>query len=159
MSNKYQRALYATLGGKTIAYNASIARALGSVKAGVLMAQLLYWEGMGKDKIWTYKTAEELYEETALTRREQDSAIRKCSERGVLEVKLARIPATRHFRINKERLAELLSSFTQKGKLDSPLEADKYNQNGKSTTDNTQDITAYIRKRTQGIAKTKRIIF
>ncbi|MFA6554267.1 MAG: hypothetical protein WCS89_02045 [Candidatus Paceibacterota bacterium] len=111
MSNKHQRVIYGLLGDKIVAYHAIIARALGSVKAGILICQLLFWDGKGADKYWTYKTADDLYMETALTRNEQDTAIRICKNKGILEVKLKGIPAKRHFHINKEKLVALLLSF------------------------------------------------
>jgi hypothetical protein len=87
-----------------------LARFLGSVKAAILLCQLLYWHGKGEDDPeWFFKTIEELYEETGLTRYEQDSAIRKCKKRGFIEVRKKGIPSKRYFRVNLERLASELS--------------------------------------------------
>ncbi len=113
MSNNHQRAIYNVLTEKTIAYNAGLAKALGCAKAGILLSQLLYWSGKGKDKEWFYKTVEELYEETALTKYEQLTAIKKCKDKGVLDIKLKGIPAKRHFRVNLEKLIDLLSSCVE----------------------------------------------
>ena len=56
---------------KPIAYLPDLAKALGSVKAGLFLSQLLYWMDKGADEDgWLYKTREELYDETGLSRKE-----------------------------------------------------------------------------------------
>jgi hypothetical protein len=116
MSNNHQRAIYNILQEKTVAYNPGIAKALGSVKAGILLAQLLYWQGKGRNKEWTYKTIEEMYEETALSRKEQENAIAICKRKGVLMVIRKGIPPRRHFNVNIEKLIELIGQLPKSDK-------------------------------------------
>ncbi len=54
--------------GHPVAYYPSIARAIGCVKAGIFICQLLYWHGKGKKGEWTYKSRKELTKETGLSR-------------------------------------------------------------------------------------------
>lgn len=83
-----------------------------SVSIGLLLSQLLYWQGKGDDTSgWVYKTVKELKSETGLTRSQQETAIKTCKLIGILETKRAGIPAKRHFRLNVEKLEELLPSL------------------------------------------------
>ncbi|OGN09854.1 MAG: hypothetical protein A3J46_04705 [Candidatus Yanofskybacteria bacterium RIFCSPHIGHO2_02_FULL_41_11] len=104
----YQKAIYEILGRGVIAYHASLAKALGSAKAGIFVGQLLYWYGKGRKGEWIYKTIKEMQEETYLSRREQEGAIKIAKEKGVLEVRLLGIPAKRHFRIDINKLVMLI---------------------------------------------------
>jgi hypothetical protein len=116
MSQERTLAAFKTvLGHRPIAYHASLARALKSVTAGILLSQLLYWmERGGSDEDgWIWKTRDELEEETALTRTEQETARKVLVKAGVMEEKLRGVPARMHFRITEvhmERLIELLTS-------------------------------------------------
>lgn len=108
MRNKYQKEILSILGTKPILYNPDLARKLGSVKAGIFLSQLLYWHEKGRNPEWTYKTIDEIKEELALTRKEQDAAIKICKDKKVIEVKLKGMPAKRHFRINIDNIIKLL---------------------------------------------------
>ena len=111
MRNEYQKALFDVAGTRPIAFNPALAHALGSVKSGLFLSQLLFWCNKGKKKDWIYKTIEEINEETALSRREQDTAIKVCKKYGLIKTKLAGIPAKRHFHLNIEIITELLKNY------------------------------------------------
>lgn len=107
-----QQALYSFFEEKPIAYHPRLSQALGSVKAGLFVAQCLYWCGKGSDPEWFYKTVHEFEKETGLTRKEQETAIRICKEKGIMETKLKQIPAKRHFKLHLKELKQLcLSSY------------------------------------------------
>ena len=114
---------------------------LGSVEAGLLLGQLIYWHGLGKDKVWMYKTIPEMESETGLSRTKQQSAIQRCVRLGVLEVKRKSIPAKRHFRVDMGRLEILLPSLPKYGKLESQNHANYPNGIHSTITDSTQKIT------------------
>ncbi len=141
MSNNHQRAIYNIFSEKIIAYSAGLAKALGSVKAGILMAQLLYWQGKGRNKEWVYKTAEDIYEETGLSRREQETAIKICKAKGVLEVRVMGIPGTRHFRVNIEKLIALIASLHKNAKQVCPEKPNSVGVDGQTNTDSTHQNT------------------
>jgi hypothetical protein len=61
---------------------------------------------------WFYKTQTDLEEETGLTRYEQEGARKKLVSCGVLEEAKRGIPAKLYFRVNQERLEELLLAKT-----------------------------------------------
>mgnify|MGYP000891947471 CR=1 FL=1 len=97
-----------------VGFNPLLGELVDSSIAGLFMSQLLYWHGKGCKRGWIYKTVKELKRETCLTGSEQRRAIEKWVALGVLEKKIAGIPATRHFKVDKERLIELLEEQKQK---------------------------------------------
>jgi len=103
-------ALQQLLGHGPVAYYRAFAAVGGGVTAGVFLSQLFYWHGKGRDPDgWIYKTQAAWEDETGLSRREQETARRNLRQRGIIEEKLAGIPATLHYRINVDRLAALLA--------------------------------------------------
>ena len=104
----YNKKLLEILGVRPVAFNPLLAKATGSVKAGLLLAQLLYWWQKGRDKDWIYKTIKEIKEETALSRNEQDGAIKRLKQLKVIEVKLKGVPAKRHFKLNLLKISNLV---------------------------------------------------
>lgn len=112
VDDQLQRAIRALLEDRPIAYHAVLAKALGSVTAGILLSQLLYWAPRASDgEGWFYKTREDIYEETGLGRREQETARKVLRRAGVIVEHLRGVPARIHFRIDMTKLTELLGSF------------------------------------------------
>lgn len=102
-----------------ILYIAGLSIMFSSVQAGILLSQLLYWNDKGWNKNgWIYKTSDDLYFETGLKRSGQETAIKVLKRYGFLEVKLAGIPAKRHFKIDMDKLDSLLTSMLETGNLD-----------------------------------------
>lgn len=100
--------------GRPIAYYPEFAKALKSVNATIFLCQLLYWKGKGKKKDgWIYKSQREMEEETALTRREQLTARRILKTTGILKEKLAGVPATIHYRIDTDKLNEIVEDHLE----------------------------------------------
>lgn len=99
---------------RPIAFQPVIAKAFGSVKLGILWSQLYYW----RDKTtnpegWIYKTRQDIFEETALSRKEQENARKLGRDLGVIEEKLAGRPATVHFRVNMPASFKLISEYLE----------------------------------------------
>src|SRR5579871_6849967 len=121
MSKQHQNEIGKYFKYRPIAYNPGLAIILGSPNAGILVSQLLYWHGMGKrPDQWIFKTIEEMYQETGMTRDQQDTAIRICKKLGILETKLFGVPAKRHFRLDIPALKTLIPSLKQTHKLTYP---------------------------------------
>ena len=98
-----------------IAYYVTFAKIAGSVAAGVMLSQLVYWTGKGNNPDgWIWKTAAEMEEETGLTRREQETARRRLRERGFIEERLAGVPATLHYRVNLDAVMEAAAQIGEK---------------------------------------------
>lgn len=104
----YNRVLLEIRNEHPISFIPSLARLAGSATAGLFMSQVLYWGNKGRDPDWFYKTIKEFHKETCLTRSEQDNAIRRWKSLGVLHVKLKGIPRRRYFRIDVQKLINLL---------------------------------------------------
>jgi hypothetical protein len=107
-----QRAIEALLlGTRPIAYHAALARSLKSATAGIFLSQLLYWTPRTHNRDgWIWKTRDDIYQETALTRYEQESARKILKRARILEERLAGVPARMHFRIDLTELIKLLGS-------------------------------------------------
>ena len=102
---------------KPILYMPGLAILFG-INEAILISQLLYWRGKGhrRDNSF-YKTHDELYLETGLTRDKQDRAIKKFKKLGVLETKNKGVPQKRHFYIDVDKLVLVIIEL---------LETDKY---------------------------------
>ncbi len=100
---------------RPVAYQPMIAKAFGSVKLGIFWSQLYYWHDKGSDtEGWIYKTQQEIFEETGLSRKEQETARKIGLGLGVLEEKLAGQPATVHYRIDVEKAMVVIEEFISK---------------------------------------------
>lgn len=105
---KYQKEIYSLFGGRIVAFSPPIAKALKSIKAALFLGQLLYWHGRGAKEGWVYKTVEEFKEETGLSRKEQDTAIKILKGFKILEVERKGVPQIRHFRVDLDAVRKLL---------------------------------------------------
>jgi len=116
VNSKVQRAIESLLTDRPIAYHVVLAQAVGSVNAGVFLSQLLYWTPRAHDKDgWIYKTQDDIYQETALTRREQESSRRRLTQAKVLQEKKAGVPSRLFFRVDMDKLTELLMGEAEDG--------------------------------------------
>lgn len=95
---------------RPIAYQPIIAKAFGSVQLAILWSQLYYWSDKGSDpQGWIYKTSDELYEETGLKRRGQETARKLGKKLGIIKEKKAGVPATIHFKVDLDKTAEVIA--------------------------------------------------
>ena len=101
---------------RPVAYHPALARVAGSVAGGGFLSQALYWQG----KIpphrppgcpgpgWFWKSCRDWEEETALGRKQQETARAKLVQLGILKEKRCGVPARMFFQVNMEKLEELL---------------------------------------------------
>ena len=122
---------------RPIAYIPALARISESVTAGLFLSQMLFWCGKGKDVDWTYKTIDDLQEETYLRRNQQDNAVKIWMTLGVLEKERRGVPPKRYFRINLSALEELLDIEFQIAKSSNSESRNEQNTNTESTTEKT----------------------
>jgi hypothetical protein len=103
---------------RPIAFHRCLVRVGGSVTAGLLLSQALYWQGV-KDRKgaggWFYKTGAEWLEETGLSREELETARRRLVDRHLLDYAVRGVPAKGHYRV---RFEQLLASLRDSRKLD-----------------------------------------
>jgi hypothetical protein len=100
--------------GRIVSYKADFAHLTGSVTAGLLLSQFWYFSGLptaaARDG-WFYVTMDEISEQTGMIREEQETARKRLKALGVLEEKRIGVPAKLWYRLDKDRLYELLSEF------------------------------------------------
>ena len=96
---------------RPIAFHRCFVPVAESVAGAVWLSQLVYWSGRGQDKAgWIYKTQQEWKEETGLGRSEQENVRKKLRNKMVLEEKEDGLPCRLFYRLNLDRLFELISS-------------------------------------------------
>ncbi len=133
---------------RPIAFHRIFARIGGGVTAGLMLSQAWYWTPRAKNaEKWFYKSQLEWEEETGLTRREQETARRNLKERGLIEEKLAGVPATLHFRVNVEKFFEALcpeqqSSLAETCKLDCTEQPSKFGGNVETTSETSSETSS-----------------
>lgn len=126
MKPKSKSALRIVLGDRPIAYHPVLARIAGSVPAGVLLGQLLYWDGVmsaAKGDAWDgwfYKSGREIEHETALKRYARDQARGELVERGLIETKLKGVPATLHYKIQHDALERAIEALNDDEDAENP---------------------------------------
>lgn len=114
MIEQFKSIIFGILSDKPIAYHPDIAKMLKSTTACIFLSQLLYWLGRGHDNEWIYKTQDEWYKETGLTRKEQETARKKLRDAGILIEARRGQPARLYYQIDFERLAECLREYYDK---------------------------------------------
>ncbi len=94
---------------RPVGFHRALADVGGGATAGLFLSQALYWSRRTTDRAgWFWKTQQEWQAETALTRREQETARARLRAIGVLEERHAGVPAKLYFRVDLARLAALL---------------------------------------------------
>jgi len=112
MDNKIIQEL---INDRAIAYRALLAKAFDSVSLAILWEQLRYWTDRTKDpEGWIYKSSSDIFNETALTRKVQETARERGRELGILEEKIDGFPATVHFRVNMDRACIVVGEWIEK---------------------------------------------
>ena len=120
---------------RPVAFYPVLAGLCGSIAAGVILSQAVYWsERTTLPGEWFYKAAREWQQETGLTRHQQESARRLLREQPFWQEKLQGVPATLHFRLDREGLFLAISQFSEgrktriseSGALDADYITNKY---------------------------------
>lgn len=111
MSGQGSAAMRAVLGSRIIAFYAILARVTGSVAGGVMLSQMAYWADRTTDADgWFWHTRSEWQAETTLSRHQQESVRRRLRKLGVLEEERRGVPARLFYRLDFDRLAELVTA-------------------------------------------------
>jgi len=95
---------------KPIAFHRCLAELGGSVNAGLMLSQALYWAKRTRNSDgWFWKTAEQWHEETYLTRTEQATARKQLKRLSCWQEELRGVPAKLFYRLDLEELDRLLT--------------------------------------------------
>jgi|GEM_PF-2793675 len=139
---------------RPIAFHPALARAVGSVNAGVLLSQMVYWSKRTDDADgWFWKELGEWQDETCLTERELRSARRQVEASGVVSSRYDRSRHRLSWRVDLDRLVGLLGGGEHLTKRQVPSDetsgATCQNVNSIYGTETTAEITA---ETTRGVA-------
>jgi len=88
---------------RVIAYRPQVANFLGSIEAAIYHQQLSYWQGKAKSEDgFFYKSANEIYDETFITEKQQRRCRAQLVKMGWIEVekRMANGHPTYHFKVN-----------------------------------------------------------
>src|SRR5467141_3543620 len=97
---------------RPIAFHRVFAKITGSVNAALMLSQAIYWTPRASiEDGWFWKTQDEWEEETALGRREQETARKILRGLGIWHEELRRVPAKMHFRVDLDRVEKLLLQY------------------------------------------------
>ena len=113
------KAWVALQGSSPIAVYVPVIHITGSLKAAIFLSQLIYWTQKGisieRNDGWIFKKSKEIFNETGLTRREQDTIKNKLTSIEVLEHKRTKIGMNsgQAFKVNLQKLGQLMAEFLQ----------------------------------------------
>ena len=101
----------ATYLDRPIAFQRAFVALGAGITGALLLSQAVYWSRRsGDDTGWFFKTQVDWEEETGLRRAEQETARKRLLTLGVMEEDRKGIPAKLYFRVNFEKLEQLLTS-------------------------------------------------
>ena len=99
--------------GYAIAYRPEMSEIAGSIKAGLLLSQLIYWQSVKGEGVAFYKSQRELQKETGLSIAEHSTAKNQLKSKKIITVKVYGLPPTTHYTVNIELVIKLLRKKTQ----------------------------------------------
>ncbi|HGJ5882607.1 hypothetical protein [Arsenophonus sp.] len=105
--------------GKPHAYYPNLAKPLGGLTSAIIFSQIFYWQDKATSELGIYKTRDEFEEETGLTHNEQRTAIKKLVAIGVLLVTEKRLEHKTYYKIDEDKLNEILDNFANSKKYSS----------------------------------------
>lgn len=119
-----QLALLKALADRPLTLPPIFVRVTGSITAGLLLRQTLYWMGKTEDvEGWFYKRLPEFQEEMCMGEKEFRTARGILEDKSFLETERRGTPPVVYFRANVERVISAIQDW-QKGKVNSAEESD-----------------------------------
>ena len=136
-----------------IVVNKQLARAFGLEEAlilGELASEMEYWQQRGELKDgYFYSTIENVKDSTTLSDKRQRAALGTLKDAGIVDVKLAGLPAKRYVRINEKQLALILlnnsgengeTSSAKTEELETPKQQTNNNKPNNNKNTNNKEI-------------------
>ena len=134
--------------GRVIAYRPNLARLFGGVIAEVFFEQIFYWQDKSDSELGVYKTQEELEIETGLSRKEQETARKLLREKGVLIETHKRLEHRMYYKIDCEKLDELLATSANDTNEHSRMPESDIREGDKVAFVNTRDYNTRLHTNT-----------
>ena len=97
-------------GGRIVAFHRNFVEVTENATAALLLSQMWYWSQTPtaeEREGWFWMTQNEIYEQTGITRHEQETARKRLRDMGLLEEERRGLPAKMWFRLDKERFFSL----------------------------------------------------
>lgn len=95
--------------GNPVAYYPGLVKYLGSVNAVLMFCQFFYLSGKEASPLGIYKSVEDIESETGLSYREQVTARKQLTSRGILIETTKRLEHKIYFRIDADKLDEIIT--------------------------------------------------
>ena len=130
--------------GRAIAYRPNLARLFGGVIAEIFFEQIFYWQDKADPVLGVYKTQEELEIETGLSRKEQETARKLLREKGVLIETHKRLEHRMYYKIDCEKLDELLATLANDTNEHSRMPESDIREGDKVAFVNTRDYNTRL---------------
>ena len=130
--------------GRAIAYRPNLARLFGGVVAEIFFEQIFYWQDKADPVLGVYKTQEELEIETGLSRQEQETARKLLREKGVLIETHKRLEHRMYYKIDCEKLDELLATLVNDTNEHSRMPESDIREGDKVAFVNTRDYNTRL---------------
>jgi len=128
---------------KPIAYQRIYSELTGSVVAGLVLSQLVYWDKAMKHK-WFYKTDQDFSDELEIGLYELRGAKKKIKELKLVEIKLKGIPAKTNYKVNTDLLISKIISLRKNRKLDCGKTTKKFKEKPQTITESNTEIKSDI---------------
>lgn len=152
--SKEKEILETLLGGGTVAYHVTFAKAFGSIQAGLWLSQGVFWQCKSKfatrvvleGKTYFECTVADFYDQTGLSPEQQSGAKDKLKQAGVLLEKRIGLPSKLFYHIDFEALATVLYRYNETGKAATVKYRDKQRYNTR-TVDGKFRPTATVKHR------------
>jgi len=135
--------LFDALNEKPIAYHRAYANITGSITAGLLLSQLVYWAKAMNYKEF-YKTDKDFREELGMGEYEFKGAKKKLIQLKLVKIKVKGIPAKTYYEVDLDKLITLLTRWGKTTQLDGGKSPNKIVENQPTTTENTTENTTDI---------------
>lgn len=95
--------------GRPVAYYPGLVKRFGSVNAVIFFSQIFYWQDKTDSELGVYKSSEDITAETGLSYREQLTARKHLVKRGILDETEKRLEHKIYYRINCDRLDQIMT--------------------------------------------------
>lgn len=121
--------------GRPVAYYPGLVEFMGSPHAVIFFGQIFYWQDKTISELGVYKSQEEIKKETGLTFSQQATARKQLVSRGILIETHKRLQHKVYYRIDCDRLDEIVTSkttFCDEYEHQSPETKKSISGNGKS---------------------------
>jgi hypothetical protein len=125
-------------GEQVIALRPTAVRAFGA-SAGILLSQFLYWQKRAQGQGWFWNTQSELEQQTGLSVDAQQTARKVLVKYGCLEERRVGLPSRLEYRLNLERLIQLL---TEHGEVQPRQQSENLRYSHRETSESSAPVTS-----------------